>query len=90
MSHGSACRRWIGVLGHSCTEYTTLPASLPSLACEPVEARRACRRRTGVLGHSCTNEYTKALHCILLPSLACEPVEARRDKACVVEEQSVR
>jgi hypothetical protein len=44
MSHGGACLRRIGVLGHSCTEYTTRGgwaiSDLPGLACEPVEARR--------------------------------------------------
>jgi hypothetical protein len=40
MSHGSAVRRRIGVLSHSCTEDTTLPASLPDLTRGPVEAHR--------------------------------------------------
>jgi hypothetical protein len=29
--HGHVWRRWIGILGHSCAEHTSLTASLPSL-----------------------------------------------------------
>jgi hypothetical protein len=35
--HDHAWRRWIGVLGRSRTQYATLPASLPSLPCVPVD-----------------------------------------------------
>src|SRR4029077_9733005 len=42
--HESACRRWIGVLSRSRAEHATLLASLPSLACELMEARESLKK----------------------------------------------